>query len=423
MNRRSLLLTILILVLFLSGLITRNGTLFLMDIPFIIYLGIGLLMAPDEVEVKCEREVSSVRNAANSPISMSITLENLGASIPRLRLDEPMQNKMRFLNGNIDLDACLPVGEKVEYLYTFKAPRAQFLWETVKITASDPFGLFDKTLELTTSAKTLVLPEYLNIKRFVLHPDSTIRTPGPNLSRLPGSGIDFWGVREYQQGDSLRLIDWRRASRHPQQFFSKAFEQEEMADVGLLLDCRAITDLAFGDDNLFEHSVQAAATLARDFLSMGNRVSLLTLSTKIVRVFPGYGKRQLVQILDQLSACQPAENVSVDLLKYLPKKLFPSRSMIVLVSPLRSEDLDALKRMRSEGYQVLVVSPDTVQFISRTQSATTDLSYAIRLARIERTLLLWKIRQMGVEVINWDVNKPLAAPRHQINTSLNGGIR
>jgi len=47
-------------------------------------------------------------------------------------------------------------------------------------------------------------------------------------ARLGGSGTDFFGVREYHPGDSLRSLDWRLTARHPRQFFTKEFEQEEM---------------------------------------------------------------------------------------------------------------------------------------------------------------------------------------------------
>lgn len=406
----------MIVVLFLTGLVSQNKAIFLMAIPFLVYLGVAVYLSPEELKINCVREINSIRNSPNMPITVDALLENNGESIPRIRVIEDILPKMQVIDGSVDQDFSLSANSKIDLRYTFQAPRGQYSWQEMKISASDPFGLLEKTLRIPNAITTLVLPECGDIKKFNLKLHNTIHTPGPNLSRLPGSGIDFWGVREYRPGDSLRLVDWRRTARNPHHYFSKEYEREEMADIGLLLDARSITNSTYGHQNLFEHSVQATATLAKYFLSIGNRVSMLSLGAQIVRVFPGYGKRQLVKILDKLALCQPAEKISADILRYLPVRLFPSHSMIILVSPLSPNDLETIKRFRSEGYQVLVVSPDPVQFIAHNRSKRVISPYAIRTARIERTLLLWKLRKMGVEVVNWDVENPLEKILHSMNS-------
>lgn len=416
MTKKALFLSTMIVVLFLTGLVSQNKAIFLMAIPFLVYLGVAVYLSPEELKINCVREINSIRNFPNMPITVDALLENNGESIPRIRVIEDILPKMLVIDGSVDQDFSLSANSKIELRYTFQAPRGQYSWQEMKISASDPFGLLEKTLRIPNAITTLVLPECGDIKKFNLKFHNTIHTPGPNLSRLPGSGIDFWGVREYRPGDSLRLVDWRRTARNPHHFFSKEYEREEMADIGLLLDARSITNSTYGHQNLFEHSVQATATLAKYFLSIGNRVSMLSLGAQIVQVFPGYGKRQLVKILDKLALCQPAEKISADILRYLPVRLFPSHSMIILVSPLSPNDLETIKRFRSEGYQVLVVSPDPVQFIAHNHSKVVISPYAIRAARIERTLLLWKLRQMGVDLVNWDVENPLEKTLHSMNS-------
>ena len=269
---------------------------------------------------------------------------------------------MNLVDGSLEQRFTIHSNEKVELRYTFNAPRGRYQWSNVRLTASDPFGLFEKTLELPAEAHTLVLPEPHKLDRIKFRPRPNIRAAGPNLSRLPGSGIDFWGVREYHPGDFLRAIHWRLAARHPRSFYSKEFEREEMADIGILLDARLAANPYHGADNLFEYSVQAAAALAKNFLSAGNRVSMLVLSDRLVRVFPGYGKRQLVRILDQLAGCTLGERVTFETLKYLPVRLFPSHSVIVIISSLLTQDFDTIARLRAEGYQLLLVSPNPVQW-------------------------------------------------------------
>jgi len=76
----------------------------------------------------------------------------------------------------------------------------------------------------------------------------------------------------------LRWLDWRLTARHPGQLFSKEFEQEEIAEIGLILDGRHRAETKIGDESLFEYSLNATASLAEMFIRQGHRVSLLVIT-------------------------------------------------------------------------------------------------------------------------------------------------
>ncbi len=407
MNSKLNLMLLIVISLFLAALISRNGTLILLAIPFLIFMAIGLWLSPGEVQLRAARALSSLRSDGEKPIKMAVMIENCGASIPCLQIEEPALPSLPLVDGCLKHRFFVAPGEKIRFHYSFQASRGYYSWQNVKLKASDPFGLFEKSCELKAEARALVYPKLEKVQRFNYHAKPTVRTSGPYLSRAAGSGIDFWGVREYHAGDALRLIDWRKTARNPGYLYSKEFEREEMADIGLLLDARVITNDHSGSANLFEHSIQAAATLAKYFLSSGNRLSMLVLSDRLVRVFPGYGKRQLTRILDQLAGCTLGKSITLESLKYLPVKLFPSRSVIVLISPLCSGDFPVIARLQAEGYQLLVISPDPAMKNSMDQSKNSVEVLAVRTVNLERAVLLRRLQQIGVRVIDWDTNRPL----------------
>ena len=59
--------------------------------------------------------------------------------------------------------------------------------------------------------------------------------------------------------------------------------------------------------------------------------------------------------------------------------------------------------LETSGYQVLLVSPDPVHFGRR----DAHHPLALRAARLERKALLWRLREIGVQVIDWQVDQPL----------------
>jgi uncharacterized protein (DUF58 family) len=219
-------------------------------------------------------------------------------------------------------------------------------------------------------------------------------------------------VRNYQVGDPRRWINWRLSARHPHALFTNEFEQERIADVGLILDARLRSDVAAAGESLFEYSVQAAAALTETFLADGNRVGLLVYGRVLDWTFPGYGRVQRERILRALASARTGESQIFDNLYYLPTRFFPAHSQLVLVSPLWPDDLPMLLRLRARGYHLLVVRPDPVSLELKALPSLPQVDLAARLVRVERNLLLRRLRQAGIPVVDWQVDRPLDRAIH-----------
>jgi hypothetical protein len=95
-----------------------------------------------------------------------------------------------------------------------------------------------------------------------------------------------------------------------------------------------------------------------------------------------------------------------DDLGHIPVRLFPAHSQIVLVSPLVPDDFNVLLQLRAHGYQLMVISPNPVAFELAYLPKSPEVVLAGRIVRVERELLLQKLRHAGVQVLDWDVVKP-----------------
>lgn len=419
MNSKVLTIVLVIFGLIVAAMISQNGDLALLALPFIAYLGIGILSAPSagKINLHAERSLQMIEVGGKNSIEVCLTLSNQGIKINRLCLSDSLKPGMKITNGQIQYTFALSNGETSELKYTFETNRGSFSWDTVHVVASDPFGLIETAQDLTASAQILVQPRLEKFRPLPLWPRRTLHSAGSIPARMGGSGTDFWGVREYHPGDPLRRLDWRRSARHPNQIFTKEFEQEEIADIGLILDARCKTDLQSGEDSLFEHAIRATASLAEVFLRQGNRVSLLINGEKQVVLFPGYGKVQLNRILRALAQATAAMESSLDSLHLIPVKLFSSHSLIVVISSLAPNDWMLFPRLRAYGYQVILISPDPLGFAGDTLPADPTSRLASRLVKLERQLEIEKISQLRIPVIDWQVSQPLsplvrAAIRH-----------
>ena len=128
---------------------------------------------------------------------------------------------------------------------------------------------------------------------------------GEYHSAFKGQGMEFAEVREYQQGDEVRSIDWNVTARvgHP---FVKVFDEERELTVMLVVDASASG--AFGSQQQMkgEVGVEMSALLAFAAIKNNDRVGLLIFTDEVeVFVPPKKGRKHVLRVIRELLYFQP----------------------------------------------------------------------------------------------------------------------
>ncbi len=406
MARRAFPLILLVYGLALAGLATLRGELLALALPILIYLLVGFWWAPGEIRLEIQRTLGSERAAPDMPVKVTVTVHNHGPVLEEVTLEDILPDGLHVLEGATRHLLHLPSGGSYSWMYSVSGPRGYYAFSTVEAEASDLLGLLPRKRSFPVRGQLFILPPVMRIRRVAIRPRRTNVYSGIIPARLGGAGVEFFDVRAYQAGDPQHWINWRASARHTGDLYSNEFEQERVADVGMVLDGRLRTNTLREGHSLFEYSVQAAACLADTFLAQGNRVGLLLYGHYLHWTLPGYGKIQRERILQTLARAKPGESLVFADLGHIPTQLFPAHSQIVLVSPLTSDDYAVLLQLRARGYQVMVVSPNPVRFELAYLPKRPEVDLAGRIVRLEREVLLQKLRHAGAHVLDWDVAQP-----------------
>ena len=405
--KRFFLLGVVAFALILAGMGALEGPMLLLALPLVLYLAAGILWGPVRPQLQIRRYLPSGRFFQGSPVAVRVEIVNEGGRLEQVRIEDPVARGIDVQDGETCLLTSLAPGARAELAYTVVARRGAYHFPSVQVTVSDHLGLFRWRGDIPVSSRLMVYPEVPRVRRVTIRPQGTLAYAGPVPARRGGPGIEFFGVREYHPGDPLRWVNWKASARHPQSLYSNEFEQERVADVGLILDTRQRSDIHADGDSLFEHAIQAAAGLSQAFLNDGNRVGLLLYGRVLDWTFPGYGKVQQERILQALARAEPGVSMVFDRLDNLPARFFPPRSQIILISPLFPDDPAMLVRLRARGYALLVISPDPISFEARALPDGRAAELGQRLAHLERAVLLRSLRQSGIQALDWPVDRPL----------------
>lgn len=135
---------------------------------------------------------------------------------------------------------------------------------------------------------------------YLPHHRSIAGISGLHLSKMRGRGIDFEEFRPYQQGDDIRLIDWRVTARTGRPF-TKVFREERERPVIIAVD--QTHNMFFGSQVAFKSvlAAQAAAVFCWLAIDNGDRVGGLVFSdvaSSLVR--PKRSRRSALHLLNQV---------------------------------------------------------------------------------------------------------------------------
>jgi uncharacterized protein (DUF58 family) len=406
MSKPAVLLGLAVSIIILAGLAMRNGAVLALALPPLGYLAAALLRWPSAPQLAATRTLSVERADAGQPVTVVLAVRNNGPRLVELELADTVPAGLDILDGHPHKLTTLDAGHSVTLTYRVAGERGLYRFDELTAAARDPLGLFASSMPFSAPAQFSVMPRVVPVKRVAIRPPRTGIYAGLVPARQGGPGVEFFGVREYQPGDPLRWINERASARHRQKFFVNEFEQERVVDVGLILDAREKSDVQVAGKSLFEAGVQATATLADTFLSSGNRVGLFIYGRSLDWTFPGYGKMQRERILRALARAEQGSGSVFEKLDHLPTQLFPVRSQLVFVSPLLPADANLLIRLRARGYRLLVISPDPVLFEQGALSPNQDNELAVRLAKLERDIVLKQLREAEIQVIDWTTDAP-----------------
>jgi uncharacterized protein (DUF58 family) len=414
MNPRLLTISLVVILLILAGLILQKGELLALAIPLVVYLAIAWVAAPESIEVEAKRILSGDRVSQGSPVDVVLRITNVGSRLEEVYIQDLVPSGLELASGESSLLCSLEPDAVVILNYSVSGERGNYRFPGVRVTASERLGLISKRIMLPVVNRLFVLPKVEKLRRLEIRPRFTRIYAGQIPARVGGPGVEFFGVRPYQSGDPMRWINSRASARNPEALFINEFEQERVADVGLILDARLVSNLPDENYSLLDHSIEAVASLSDSLLDKGNRVGMLIYGGPLQWTFPGYGKMQRERILRALASADLGANPIFEDLGYIPTKLFPTRTQLIIISPLINEDLAVLIRLRARGYPLIIVSPDSISYERQRLGDAKEADLACRIAQIERDLLLRKLVQAGVQIVNWDVEKPFHHVAYQV---------
>ena len=179
---------------------------------------------------------------------------------------------------------------------------------------------------------------------------------GEYQSVFKGRGIEFDEVREYQEGDDPRLIDWNVTARMDRLFVKKFVEERELS-IFLVVDVSASHQFGSQEQLKRELAAELACALAMSALHNHDQVGLLMFSDRVERfVKPRKGRTHVNRLVREILTIEPVGRgtdykTAVDFVMQVVKH----RSVVFFLSDFLSLDCEKPLRLMRTRHDVIPV--------------------------------------------------------------------
>jgi uncharacterized protein (DUF58 family) len=234
------------------------------------------------------------------------------------------------------------------------AKRGAYRLGPIALSSTDPLGVFTTEKQVDAPQELIVYPVPVRVSPERLAGALAFGAESEQLSAA-GSGMEFYGIRDYQPGDALRRIHWPSTARLGHLHVIE-FEESLGADMVIAVDLRRGTHAGAGRDSTLEIAIKAAASLAA--YAVDNGMGAVVVAQDARRSYRVSARRpeELPALLEALARMEGDGETSVAAVMVRANDLVTGMSAVVLTAAPDDELVEAaIGWMRTRAQVVAVV--------------------------------------------------------------------
>ncbi len=265
-------------------------TFLILDIIILFYTKYGIegtRTMPEKLSNGDENEIKiGIKNYYTFPISVNI-------------IDEiPFQFQIRNFGIKQKIKAS---SEKEVQYYLRPTERGEYVFGNLNIYISSPLFLISRRFQFDKQRMVPTYPSYIQLRKYSLMAFSNnLFKYGIKKIRRIGHTMEFEQIKEYNQGDDIRTLNWK-ATAKKNALMVNQFQDEKSQSVYMIIDKGRVMKMPFNGLSLMDYAINATLVLSNVILKKQDKAGMIAFSKKVEnRVVAERRASQMHQILETL---------------------------------------------------------------------------------------------------------------------------
>lgn len=340
-------------VLWLIAFIVAGTALYIVAYGCLMLVGLSYVLAQRNPKLEAVRDGLFPRAQQGDRLDVTVKL-TADKSVSTFVLEERVPEK---LGSTVKVPITkMSRGVDVTHSYSLRCTR-RGVYDVGPLVAvtSDPLGLTERDTLIAESFELLVHPRVERVSDRPLtrqYEDPPIRPP---VSKPWPSGLEFYGMREYQPGDDPRRIVWRATARIGKVMVRES-EQGITDHITVIVDTDRTNHSRDGFEysESFETGIRAAASLADRHLAEGYEIRVESNQGTVMR--PSRGEQFRLPMLDAFTRLEMSREPLTNLIMRLIGDPQRDAHNILVTPRLGRTEAAQLRILLNKGVSILVVA-------------------------------------------------------------------
>ena len=178
---RPLFLGFITYSLLLAGVAAVSGELIALALPFVVYLLVGYLFAPDEIKLEATRHLSTERTSPHTDVVVTVTVTNRGSQLEEILLEDMVPADLTIRSASTTPGAGSPnrhlvrlaKNDSYTFAYTVSGPRGGYGFEYVRAKVNDPLKVTSREVQVEARGQLFVFPPVIRLQHVTIRPRRT----------------------------------------------------------------------------------------------------------------------------------------------------------------------------------------------------------------------------------------------------------
>ena len=203
--------------------------------------------------------------------------------------------------------------------------------DSYQLSTSFPFGFVKRALQRRQKDSILIYPPLARVDRKLLSLFTSAELAGARMKPRRGGSDEFYGVKDFRQGENPRWIYWRRSARTGT-LVAKEMTRVSPPRLMILVDTH-LQERTPADHALVERTIAIAASLVTRTLEEGFAVGLAVWSGSWIVVSASRGKRHSRDLMAILARLELNTAAPIQDLVEHGRQHLRSGTTVILVTP------------------------------------------------------------------------------------------
>ncbi len=321
------------------------------------------------------------------------------------------ETPFQFQYRNFLFNETLQPNQAKTLRYTLRpVRRGEYSFGALNVFVHHNLGLVARRFQFEVGRTVPVYPSYLQMRKYELYAISNhLIELGVKKIRKIGQNREFDQVREYVQGDDIRLLNWTATARKNSLMVNQ-YQDEKSQQVYSVLDKGRAMKMPFEGMTLLDYAINASLVISNIAIQKSDKAGIITFSTKVNSSLPASNQAgQMSKILEVLYNQKTAykESDYEALFTNLRTKV-KQRSLVLLYTNFESlasleRQLPYFRNIAKQHLLVVIFFENTeIHQLLEQKSVTTEEIYIKTIAQkfiYEKKLIVKELAKYGIHSI------------------------